>query len=188
MLSRNLFRQATKPSMTRIMLNGARFNSHATAGSMTAADVNTKLKEITSSLAKEFPDKDSNPLTQEKFEAKLKFQLAQNGLSFYKTNPEQGTKMYEDYVHTKEHAVGTADLWRKISIYVFVPTLLLVGINTYFIEKEHAEHRKHLLETPDSELPPEMEFQNLRIKPFFWGDGDKTLFWTDGVNRHVEQE
>lgn len=169
--------------MARVLINGARFNS-----SVASADPNAKLQELSQALAKEFPNKDSNPAVREAFEAKLKYELAQSGFSYYKTNPGDARKMFEDYVHTKEHAVGTADLWRKISLYVFVPALLLVGINTYFIEKEHAEHREHLLHTPDEELPREMEFQNLRIKDFFWGDGDKTLFWNEGVNRHVRND
>ena len=76
----------------------------------------------------------------------------------------------------------------KITMWVAVPAILLTGVNTWFVEKEHYEHRKHLEHVPDSEWPKDYEFQNMRQKPYFWGDGDKTLFWNPVVNRHINHD
>ncbi|CCE64244.1 hypothetical protein TPHA_0H00340 [Tetrapisispora phaffii CBS 4417] len=88
----------------------------------------------------------------------------------------------------RDHAAGTSNFWKKISIMVAVPAIGLATINTYYVEVEHAEHRKHLSHVKDSDWPKDYEFQNIRSKPFFWGDGDKTLFWNPVVNRHIKDE
>ncbi|KIN07688.1 hypothetical protein OIDMADRAFT_16268 [Oidiodendron maius Zn] len=79
----------------------------------------------------------------------------------------------------KEHAVGTTDLWRKISLYVAVPGLIISGLNAYVLWNEHWEHWAHM---PPLEERPQYPYQNIRTKNFFWGDGDKTLFWNNDVN------
>ncbi|RJE16614.1 hypothetical protein PHISCL_11049, partial [Aspergillus sclerotialis] len=79
------------------------------------------------------------------------------------------------------HAAATSDLWRKLSIYVVIPCLILGSINAWNLWNEHWEHWKHL---PPLEERVEYPYQNLRTKNFFWGDGDKTLFWNDKVNYH----
>lgn len=89
---------------------------------------------------------------------------------------------------TQHHAKETSGLWYKISLFVALPAIALATVNTYFIEKEHYDHRQHLKHVPDSEWPRDYEYQNIRIKPFFWGDGDKTLFWNPVVNRHVAHD
>ncbi|SCU87795.1 LAMI_0D07514g1_1 [Lachancea mirantina] len=94
----------------------------------------------------------------------------------------------ESLENSQHHAKDTSGLWKKISFFVAAPAITLAAINTYFIEAEHAEHRKHLKHVPDSEWPTPYEFQNIRSKPFFWGDGDKTLFWNPVVNRHIQDE
>ncbi|KAL1968023.1 hypothetical protein VTN77DRAFT_2152 [Rasamsonia byssochlamydoides] len=81
----------------------------------------------------------------------------------------------------KEHAAGTSDLWRKLSIYAVIPALILGGINAYNLWTEHWEHWNHL---PPLEERVEYPYQNIRVKNFPWGDGDKTLFWNDKVNYH----
>ncbi|KAK5943919.1 hypothetical protein PMZ80_003200 [Knufia obscura] len=81
----------------------------------------------------------------------------------------------------KAHAAATSDLWRRLSIYVVVPCLILASINAWNLWNEHWEHWEHL---PPLEERVEYPYQNIRTKNFFWGDGDKTLFWNEKVNYH----
>ncbi|RMD44184.1 hypothetical protein DV735_g1005, partial [Chaetothyriales sp. CBS 134920] len=81
----------------------------------------------------------------------------------------------------KAHAAATSGLWRRLSIYVVIPTLVLGSINAYNLWNEHWEHWDHM---PPLEERVEYPYQNIRSKNFFWGDGDKTLFWNDKVNYH----
>ena len=64
---------------------------------------------------------------------------------------------------------------------VVIPSLILGSINAYNLWTEHWEHWSHL---PPLEERVEYPYQNIRTKNFFWGDGDKTLFWNDNVNYH----
>ncbi|KAM5490007.1 Cytochrome c oxidase subunit 6A [Microsporum canis] len=81
----------------------------------------------------------------------------------------------------KAHAASTSDLWRKLSIYAVIPTLILGSINAYNLWTEHWEHWSHM---PALEERVEYPYQNIRSKNYFWGDGDKTLFWNSAVNYH----
>jgi len=81
----------------------------------------------------------------------------------------------------KAHAAATSDLWRRLSLYVVIPCLVLGSINAWNLWDEHWEHWSHL---PPLEERVEYPYQNIRTKNFFWGDGDKTLFWNDKVNYH----
>ncbi|KAK5664378.1 hypothetical protein OQA88_601 [Cercophora sp. LCS_1] len=99
--------------------------------------------------------------------------------------------------HVKEHAAGTTDLWRKISIYACVPALVLAGANAYNLYNEHWEHWSHL---PPLEERVEYPYQNIRTRNFPWGNGDKVhplvrrfcsrrfvltvCSWNDSVNYH----
>ncbi|KAI7301279.1 hypothetical protein D0869_05631 [Hortaea werneckii] len=85
----------------------------------------------------------------------------------------------------KEHAAATSDLWRKLSIYVVIPAIAIAGANAYRLWVEHWEHKSH---DPPLEEQPEYPYQNIRTKNFFWGDGDKTLFWNPNVNKHNNVE
>ncbi|KAL2105866.1 hypothetical protein VUR80DRAFT_7621 [Thermomyces stellatus] len=87
--------------------------------------------------------------------------------------------------HTKEHAAGTTDLWRKITIFVCVPALALAGANAYRLWVEHWEHWEHL---PPLEERTEYPYQNIRTKNFPWSEGDKSLFWNDNVNYHNQDK
>ncbi|KAG4305933.1 hypothetical protein PORY_000843 [Pneumocystis oryctolagi] len=82
----------------------------------------------------------------------------------------------------KEHAGKTAELWKKISIFVCIPALILSGINALQLYLKHQEHLSHMLEEQENDTTLEYPYQNIRSKRFFWGDGDKTLFWNDRVN------
>lgn len=89
---------------------------------------------------------------------------------------------------TEHHARDTTALWKKISIFIAGPAILATAINTYFVEAEHAEHRKHLAHVSDEDWPVQYDYQNIRTKNFFWGDGDKTLFWNPVINRHPSKD
>jgi len=69
-------------------------------------------------------------------------------------------------------------------LFVAVPAIVSCGYYVYGIEVKHAEHRKHLAHIKDEDWPKNREYQNIRTKKFFWGDGDKTLFWNDEINRN----
>lgn len=81
----------------------------------------------------------------------------------------------------KDHAAATSDLWRKLSIYATIPAIVIASVNAWVLWKEHWEHFSHL---PPLEERTQYAYQNIRTKNFFWGDGDKTLFWNDEVNYH----
>ncbi|KAI1161445.1 cytochrome c oxidase, subunit VIa [Nemania serpens] len=85
----------------------------------------------------------------------------------------------------QDHAAGTSELWRKISIYGAIPFLILASANAYVLWNEHWEHQSHL---PPLEERVEYPYQNIRTKNFPWGDGDKTLFWNDSVNYHKKDK
>ncbi|KAI5357555.1 Putative cytochrome c oxidase, subunit VIa [Septoria linicola] len=85
----------------------------------------------------------------------------------------------------KDHAAATSDLWRKLSIYVVIPSLCIAGVNAYRLWTEHWEHVAH---GPALEDKTEYPYQNIRTKNYFWGDGDKTLFWNPKVNYHKPSE
>ncbi|RGP63554.1 cytochrome c oxidase subunit 6a [Fusarium longipes] len=83
--------------------------------------------------------------------------------------------------HIKEHAAGTTELWKKISLYGVAPCLIAAGANAYWLWSEHWEHWSHM---PPLEERTEYPYQNIRTKNYQWGNGDKTLFWNDEVNYH----
>ena len=68
---------------------------------------------------------------------------------------------------------------------IAVPAILISGFNAY---KLYAEHHNHQVHGPLPEDKIEFPYQNIRVKNFFWGDGDKTLFWNDKVNYHGKPE
>ncbi|CAG9945578.1 unnamed protein product [Clonostachys rosea f. rosea IK726] len=83
--------------------------------------------------------------------------------------------------HIKEHAKGTTELWKKISIYAVIPALGLAGANAWYLWNAHWDHWSHL---PPLEERTEYPYQNIRSKNYQWGEGDKTLFWNESVNYH----
>ncbi|KAI4195691.1 MAG: hypothetical protein LQ350_007048 [Teloschistes chrysophthalmus] len=70
----------------------------------------------------------------------------------------------------KKHAGESAELWRRLSIYVAIPALILASINGKILWDEHWEHWATL---PPLEERVEYDYQNIRTKKFPWGDGDK---------------
>ncbi|KAK2629652.1 hypothetical protein QTJ16_000472 [Diplocarpon rosae] len=85
----------------------------------------------------------------------------------------------------KDHAAATSDLWRKLSIYVVVPAMIITSANAWVLWNEHWNHWEHM---PPLEERVEYPYQNIRTKNFYWGDGDKTIFWNDKVNYHKKSE
>ncbi|CAZ82611.1 unnamed protein product [Tuber melanosporum] len=70
----------------------------------------------------------------------------------------------------KQHAAQSSELWRKLSIYLVIPAVVLAGINAYKLWNEHWEHWAHM---PPLEERTEYPYQNIRTKNYFWGNGDK---------------
>lgn len=56
------------------------------------------------------------------------------------------------------------------AISAVIPCLALAGLNAYNIWVEHWEHWEHM---PPLEERVEYPYQNIRVKNFPWGDGDK---------------
>ncbi|KAL8733625.1 MAG: hypothetical protein Q9166_002035 [cf. Caloplaca sp. 2 TL-2023] len=69
----------------------------------------------------------------------------------------------------KQHAAAS-NLWRKLSLYVAIPSLIIAAINAKNLWDEHWEHWEHL---PPLEDRIEYDYMNIRTKKFPWGDGDK---------------
>ena len=65
-------------------------------------------------------------------------------------------------------------LWRKLSIYVCIPALLIASVNAWRLWDEHWEHKAH--DVPVEEKT-EYPFMNIRNKAFPWGDGDKVSIY-----------
>lgn len=99
-----------------------------------------------------------------------------------------GKAFRESLEATQHHAKQTTALWKKITYFIAFPAIAATAINTYIIEMKHAKHREHLAHVPDSEWPVQYDYMNIRSKNFFWGDGDKTLFWNPVINRHIKPE
>lgn len=61
-----------------------------------------------------------------------------------------------------------SDLWRKISIYVCIPALLIAGVNAYNLYTAHQEHVAHELanSADEDDATPEYPYQNIRVGPF----------------------
>lgn len=76
--------------------------------------------------------------------------------------------------HCPLTACLSTDLWRKLSIYVVIPSLMIAGVNAWRLWNEHWEHKAH---EPPLEEKTEYPYMNIRTKNYFWGDGDKVSAW-----------
>ncbi|KAJ9052872.1 Cytochrome c oxidase subunit 6A [Entomophthora muscae] len=86
-------------------------------------------------------------------------------------------KYLAELEHTRAHAKDATELWRKISLYVALPSVLLGVFNAKRLMDEHHEHEKH--------HPREWvayAYLKLRNKPFPWTNGDQGLFYNPKVN------
>lgn len=109
--------------------------------------------------------------------------LAEDAFRYNKKAGEEFIRENNEKVH---HSEGITKLWTKITYFVALPVIALTAIPVANVEFKHAKHREHLRHLSDDEWPTQYEYQNIRQKKFFWGDGDKTLFWNPDVNRHIE--
>lgn len=103
----------------------------------------------------------------------------------FEASPAKGAKFEQHIEAVEHHAQGSSSTWKKVSFFLALPVIAVTAVNTYFIEAEHAEHREHTKHIKDEDWPvPKYSFLNMRRNDFFWGDGDKTLFWNSDCNRN----
>ncbi|KAK0522110.1 Cytochrome c oxidase subunit 6A [Tilletia horrida] len=70
-----------------------------------------------------------------------------------------GEEFIKERKHTAEHAAKSADLWRKISMYVCLPGAVVLGVYIYGIEAEHIHHRDHEIHENGGELPERVFYE-----------------------------
>ncbi|CAH6720032.1 cytochrome c oxidase subunit 13, mitochondrial [[Candida] jaroonii] len=104
-----------------------------------------------------------------------------------KINKAAGEAFVKEYTEKVHHSEAVTKLWKRITYIVAVPALIATAIPVINIELKHAKHREHLAHLPDEEWPVQYDYQNIRSRNFWWGDGDKTLFWNSSVNRHITE-
>ncbi|KAK9478181.1 cytochrome c oxidase, subunit VIa [Lipomyces japonicus] len=103
----------------------------------------------------------------------------------YKPDHAKAKAFVEQASAIEHHAASTASFWLKVSLFVAIPLVTVSLVRSYKQESEHIHHLKHgHHEEPSDDLPPELPYQNIRNKDYFWGNGDKTLFWNDLANNH----
>lgn len=107
--------------------------------------------------------------------------------AFPPADPAKAAEFVKHLDAVEHHASGSSTNWKKVSFFLAAPIIAITAVNTFFVEKEHAEHREHTKHLSDDEWPvPPFQYLNIRRVDFFWGDGDKTLFWNSDCNRHVK--
>ncbi|KAI9316073.1 cytochrome c oxidase, subunit VIa [Dichotomocladium elegans] len=75
----------------------------------------------------------------------------------------------------KAHAGPAAETWKKISIFVAIPSVFVAAANAYNLAKEHEEHLAH---HPREQV--KYPYINWRVRDFFWGKN--SLFFNPNVN------
>ncbi|KAK4048622.1 Cytochrome c oxidase subunit 6A [Microbotryomycetes sp. JL201] len=100
-----------------------------------------------------------------------------------------GRKFLQDRQHVAEHAGKSGELWRKITIYVALPSIIVGYLNARNLMKEHESHLEHIKEENGGELPERVVYHfNMRTKlEFPWGTSN-TLFYNPHVNVPAEPE
>eukprot|EP01136_Pigoraptor_vietnamica_P023553 Opistho-1_new@75765 len=76
---------------------------------------------------------------------------------------------------------ATAQLWKKIFLFVGVPGCVLTTLNAIRLHREHAAHEHH----HEFIAYPHMR---VRAKPFPWGDGDRSLCYNHQVDRGQKED
>lgn len=66
-----------------------------------------------------------------------------------------------------EELDATAEKWKKISLFICFPAIIICSIHCYFAESEHFSH-------PRPEFK-KYDYMYIRTKPFPWGDGKATF-------------
>lgn len=71
----------------------------------------------------------------------------------------------KDVSHLAVQFTSCSDLWRRISIYVCIPALLIAGVNAYNLYAAHQAHVAHekTEHGDDDEETPEYPYQNIRV-------------------------
>lgn len=84
----------------------------------------------------------------------------------------------EETLAEEEHAVHTTATWKKISLFVAIPGVLLTAWHAVLKEQEHAQH------IAEHGRAPFIPYKHLRIraKPFPWGDGNHSLVHNPHTN------
>ncbi|KAK0544891.1 Cytochrome c oxidase subunit 6A [Tilletia horrida] len=98
-----------------------------------------------------------------------------------------GTEFIHERKHIADHAAKSADLWRKISMFVCIPGAIVIGVYIYGIEAEHLHHRDHEIHENGGELPERVfyEYNNVRKRSFPWGQ--QSLFFNAKANYPAEE-
>ncbi|PWO00491.1 mitochondrial cytochrome c oxidase subunit VIa [Tilletiopsis washingtonensis] len=98
-----------------------------------------------------------------------------------------GQELLAERKHAVEHAAGSADLWRKISMYVCLPGSIVLGVYIYQIEAAHIAHRDHELHENDGKVDPgpRYEYRDRRVKPFAWGNN--SFFFNPKANTNMDE-
>ena len=92
--------------------------------------------------------------------------------------PKRASTFAELYKAEEEHAFKTTSFWRNVSLFVAVPSVLLVAVKSYKAEQDHI---RHIEEHGRPEFIPYTHLR-IRAKPFPWGDGNHSLFHNPHTN------
>ncbi|PWN50312.1 mitochondrial cytochrome c oxidase subunit VIa [Violaceomyces palustris] len=103
----------------------------------------------------------------------------------YASTATTGNEFVSERQHIKEHAAKSADLWRKLSLYLCIPGSIVLGVYIYGIEAEHLKHVEHAYHENDNQVPERTvyEYNTIRKKGFPWGDGSKSFFHNEKINQ-----
>lgn len=102
-----------------------------------------------------------------------------------KTFPELGEKFVGELKKKEQVARSSFKFWRNF-MYGSIVFLLVATIPVAINEMDEIEHRKQMRKISDDDWET-YAYMNIIRKNFFFGDGKKTLFWNDDVNRIVER-
>lgn len=80
----------------------------------------------------------------------------------YKSDPVAAKEYLDHEAASAKHGKDIGELWRKISLFVVAPIIALTSYSVYGVEKAHHAHLKAHPIPPDSELPKEYDYQNVR--------------------------
>ncbi|CEG71544.1 Cytochrome c oxidase subunit 6A [Rhizopus azygosporus] len=100
--------------------------------------------------------------------------VKRTGARFQSTTAQNSSFLAEREA-VKKHAAESAETWKKITLFVAIPSLFAAGANAYNIYHAHHEHQKH--------HPKEWvkyPYINFRARDFFWGK--EALFFNPKVN------
>ncbi|KAJ1883391.1 Cytochrome c oxidase subunit 6A1, mitochondrial [Coemansia sp. RSA 1722] len=101
-----------------------------------------------------------------------------------RTAATRGTRSYssgmfsnESYQASKEHARSAVETWKKISLFVAIPSCAIMG---YIATKDELDHIHHLEHDPPQFVG--YPYLHVRKRKFPYGDGEHTPFWNPLTN------